>query len=146
MILASAAYRSGQMLVVITFDEASIGDTTACCNEQPGPNWAFPGHSPLLGPPPTTPGADPGGGKVGAVLLNARYIVAGTHNTTGQYNHYSALRSYEDLLGINHGGSDGRGHLGFAGAPGLEPFGRDVFNAFPGRPSFHAHHGRRGLR
>src|SRR5207244_5842863 len=77
LILASPAYRSGQTLVVITFDEASIGDTTACCNEQPGPNWPFPGHSPLLGPPPPTPGADPGGGKTGAVLLNARYIAPG---------------------------------------------------------------------
>jgi hypothetical protein len=54
--------------------------------------------------------------------------VAGTDNTTGFYNHYSALRSYEDLLGIKHGGIDGFGHLGFAGAPGLAPFGPDVFN------------------
>jgi phosphatidylinositol-3-phosphatase len=26
------------------------------------------------------------------------------------------------------GGSDGLGHLGMAGEPGLEPFGPDVFN------------------
>jgi phosphatidylinositol-3-phosphatase len=133
LILASQAYRTGQMLVVITFDESDpIADPTACCNEQPGPNWAFPGYSPLLSlfgiPPPTTPGADPGGGKVGAVLLNAKYILPGTLNTTGQYNHYSALRSYEDLLGLTSGGSDGNGHLGFAAAPGLDPFGPDVFN------------------
>jgi hypothetical protein len=127
LILASPAYRSGQLLVVVTFDEASIADTTACCNEQPGPNWAFPGHSPLLGPPGPA-GSDPGGGKVGAVLLNARYLRAGTHNTTGQYNHYSALRSYEDLLGLTHGATDGRGHLANAAAPGLQPFGNDVFN------------------
>ena len=62
-------------------------------------------------------------------MLNARYIVPGTDNTTGQYNHYSALRSYEDLLGLRRGGTDGRGHLGFAAAPGLAPFGTDVFNA-----------------
>jgi hypothetical protein len=49
-------------------------------------------------------------------------------NTTGFYNHYSALRSYEDLLGLE-GGDDGYGHLGFAAAPGLLPFGKDVFNA-----------------
>jgi hypothetical protein len=124
LIEASPAYRSGQMLVVITFDEASIADTTACCGERPGPNWAFPGHSPLLGPPPSTPGADPGGGRTGAVLLNTRYIAPGTHNTTGFYNHYSALRSYEDLLGV--------GHLGFASADGLAPFGADVFTGFAG--------------
>jgi hypothetical protein len=65
---------------------------------------------------------------VGAVLLDPRYIIPGTLNTTGAYNHYSALRSFEDLLGVWKGGSDGFGHLGFAGQPGLAPFGRDVFN------------------
>src|ERR1700733_10627623 len=30
-----------------------------------------------------------------------------------------ALRSYEDLLGLTSGGTDGYGHLGFAAAPGL---------------------------
>ncbi len=69
-----------------------------------------------------------GGGRVGAVLLDPRYINPGTVDSTGQYNHYSALRSYEDLLGITRGGTDGLGHLGFAGAKALRPFGRDVFN------------------
>ena len=49
-------------------------------------------------------------------------------DTTGTYNHYSALRSYEDLLGLTKGGTDGEGHLGFAAAKGLLPFGKDVFN------------------
>jgi hypothetical protein len=48
-------------------------------------------------------------------------------DTTGFYNHYSALRSYEDLLGLTTGGADGEGHLGFAAAAGLTPFGQDVF-------------------
>ena len=26
------------------------------------------------------------------------------------------------------GGTDGYGHLGYAAAPGLVPFGRDIFN------------------
>jgi hypothetical protein len=64
----------------------------------------------------------------GAVLLNRRFIKAGTENTVGQYNHYSALRSYEDILGLTTGGSDGLGHIGFAAAPGLIPFGPDVFS------------------
>jgi hypothetical protein len=38
------------------------------------------------------------------------------------------MRSYEDLLGLMTGGTDGLGHLGFAAAPGLAPFGKDVFN------------------
>ena len=127
LILASPSYQSGQMLVAVTFDEGGLTDTTACCNEQPGPNWAYPGFSPLLGTPPTTPGADPGGGRTGALLLNSTYIQPGTVDTTGSYNHYSALRSYEDLLGLTSGGADGLGHLGFAAATGLAPFGQDIF-------------------
>ena len=127
LIMASPSYQSGQMLVVITSDEGDLSDTTACCNEQPGPNSAYPGHSPLLGAAPTTPGADPGGGMIGALLLNSTYIQPGTVDTTGFYNHYSALRSYEDLLGLTTGGTDGDGHLGFAAVPGLTPFGQDIF-------------------
>jgi hypothetical protein len=127
LILASPAYESGQMLVDVTFDEGGLTDTTACCNEQPGPNWAYPGFSPLLGTPPTTPGADPGGGRTGALLLNSKYIQPGAVDTTGSYNHYSALRSFEDLLGLTSGGADDLGHLGFAAASGLTPFGQDIF-------------------
>jgi hypothetical protein len=135
LILGSPAYTSGHTLVVVTFDEGNpITDTTSCCNEQPGPAQAQPGISPAitsLGITPLGPGT--GGGQVGAVLLNSRYIVAGTRNTTGSYNHYSALRSYEDLLGLRRGGTDGLGHLGFAAQRGLVPFGRDVFNNWPRR-------------
>lgn len=126
LILGSPAYRSGDTLVVITFDEAAVNasDPTyaaACCNEQPGPNTMAPGSS------AATSDSAPGGGRTGAVLLNPRYLRPGTVDTAGSYNHYSALRSYEDLLGLTTGGSDGNGHLGFAGAAGLKPFGHDVF-------------------
>ncbi len=96
LLMRSPAYRSGEMLIVITLDEASFSSPTSylsCCNQQPGPNQAGnPGYSPVLGlfglqTPPTAPGVYPGGGQVGAVLLNKRYIIAGSHNTTGQYNH-----------------------------------------------------------
>jgi hypothetical protein len=132
LILSSPAYLSGDTLVVITFDESDVDPSAdpsyaaACCNEQPGPNTAAPGDA-----SDSSDSAAPGGGRIGAVLLDARYIKPGTIDTTGVYNHYSALRSYEDLLGLTTGGSDGHGHLGFAGASGLKPFGRDVFN----RPS-----------
>ncbi len=126
-ILASPAYRSGSMLVVITFDEAdddpSVYPTYAdgCCHEQPGPNTPAPGN------PNDTDAQAPGGGRVGALLLNSRYLKGGSTDDT-PYNHYSALRSYEDLLGLTTGGTDGHGHLGYAAAPGLAPFGADVFN------------------
>lgn len=138
LIFNSPAYKSGKTLVVITFDEASPTgpntDFSACCNEQPGPNVSNSGFSPLLGifgvqQSNPAPGVYPGGGRVGAVVFNSKYIVPGSVNTKGYYNHYSALRSYEDLLGIHKGGDDGLGHLGFAAAYGLRPFGNDVFNA-----------------
>ena len=62
------------------------------------------------------------------MLLDPRYVEPGSVDSTGQYNHYSALRSYEDMLGITRGGTDGLGHLGFAATNDLQPFGRDVFN------------------
>jgi phosphatidylinositol-3-phosphatase len=128
LILDSPAYKHGDMLVVITFDESDTGGGTSadadCCNEQPGPNTHAPGNAGAA-----TDGAAPGGGQIGALLLNARYIAPDTTDTTGTYNHYSALRSYEDLLGLTSGGTDGEGHLGFAAAKGLAPFGTDVFPA-----------------
>jgi hypothetical protein len=139
LVLRSPAYRSGTMLVVVTFDEGNplktAAGSAACCGERAGPNWSNPGYAPILGAlgfqVPPAPGTFPypGGGQVGAVLLNRRSIRPGSVNTSGAYNHYSALRSYEDLLGLTRGGDDGYGHLGFAADAGLLPFGPDVFNA-----------------
>ncbi len=127
LILGSPAYKHGDMLVVITFDESDVGgpgSADACCDEASGPNTHAPGDAGA-----TTDSAAPGGGQIGALLLNPKYIVKGSTDTTGSYNHYSALRSYEDLLGLTTGGTDGDGHLGFAAAKGLAPFGTDVFPA-----------------
>ncbi len=116
--------------MVVTFDEAEISPQTdpsyaaACCNEQAGPNTVAPGNAAA-----TTNAQAPGGGQIGALLLNPRYVKAGSVDTSGSYNHYSALRSYEDLLGLTTGGTDGQGHIGWAAATGLKPFGKDVFNA-----------------
>jgi hypothetical protein len=147
LILSSPAYQSGHMLVVITADEGSLADTAAGDHEAPGPGNSNPGYSPVLNAPipafggltyyqllgvkgltpnvPPPAGTMPGGGRVGALLLNPVYVHTGTTDTTGSYNHYSALRSYEDLLGLDTGGSDGRGHLGFAST--ATAFGSDVF-------------------
>ncbi|MDG3010640.1 phosphoesterase [Rhodococcus sp. D2-41] len=83
----------------------------------------------------------PGGGVTGSVLISP-LITPGTVSTT-YYNHYSWLRTMEDVFGVGaghdhaplpgdstvSGGRDGRGHLGFAAQPGLAPFGPDVFTA-----------------
>jgi len=125
LIFDSPAYKSGNTLVVITFDEADVDPSdpsyaAACCGEPTGPNTHSPGNAGL------STDTDPGGGQVGALLLDAKYIAPGTVDSTGTYNHYSALRSYEDLLGLTSGGTDGEGHLGLAAAKGLVPFGKDV--------------------
>jgi hypothetical protein len=128
LILDSPAYKDGHTLVVITFDEADVDRddpsyAVSCCNEATGPNTHAPGNAGL------DTDTAPGGGQIGALLLNAKYVTPGSTDSTGSYNHYSALRSYEDLLGLTSGGADGEGHLGFAAAKGLAPFGPDVFNS-----------------
>jgi phosphatidylinositol-3-phosphatase len=100
-ILASPAYKQSGLLI-ITFDEAELDDSSACCNTPPSPNV------------PT-----PGGGRIGAVVLSP-FVKAASTNAT-PYNHYALLCSMEDTFGLSH--------LGFAGAPGLKCFGPDVYNA-----------------
>jgi hypothetical protein len=97
----------------------------ACCNELPGPNTTQPGDQ-AFGQDTT-----PGGGITGAVFIS-RFIRPGSVSDQ-PYNHYSWLRSMEDLFGIHNGGTDGRGHLGYAAADGLRPFGPDVYNNVSGR-------------
>jgi hypothetical protein len=109
-ITGSPAYADGGLLIV-TFDEAS-GDATACCGEVSGPNVTNAG------------GSGPGGGRIGAVAVSP-YIKANSTNDT-PYNHYSLLRSTEDLFGLSH--------LGYAAQDGLVPFGDDVFNQPSGKP------------
>ncbi|MDH6577076.1 alkaline phosphatase family protein [Kitasatospora sp. MAP5-34] len=150
-IMASPAFQDGG-LIDITFDEAfppyklygnSTADYTgnadktlntptdtaqsvvACCNELPGPNTSQPGDQ-AFGQDTT-----PGGGITGSVLIS-RYIKPGTISDQ-PYNHYSWLRSMEDLFHVNCGGTDGHGHLGYAATAGLRPFGPDVYNNPSGR-------------
>ncbi|MDQ1380601.1 MAG: phosphatidylinositol-3-phosphatase [Actinomycetota bacterium] len=105
-ILASPAYKADGMLV-ITLDEASITTTDACCHTPASPNADKPG----LG--------GPGGGRIGTLLLSAQ-VKPGTTDAT-PYNHYALLCSLENIFGLSH--------LGFAGAPGLTCFGKDVYDA-----------------
>jgi hypothetical protein len=87
----------------------------------------------------------PGGGDTGTVLISS-LIKPGTVSST-DYNHYSTLRTMEDLFltgrsctgpsnadtplvaGTVCGGLDGKGHLGYAAQAGLATFGPDVFSA-----------------
>lgn len=68
-----------------------------------------------------------GGGDTGSVLISP-YIKPGSGAAT-YYNHYSWLRTMEDLFSVGKAspGLDGKGHIGYAAQPGLAPFGPDVF-------------------
>lgn len=125
LVLASPAYQDAGMLVIL-FDEANINPddpdaASACCGQEtnPGPNTAMPG---LFGP---------GGGRSGALVLS-RYTQPGSTNTT-PYNHFSFLRTLENIYGldaIDLDASPEDGYLGFAGLPaseGMHAFGEDVY-------------------
>jgi hypothetical protein len=107
-IMASAAYQDGGM-IIISFDEAADSDTSSCCGEVAGTTGVQP-----LG----------GGGQTGALLLSPLLT---SHTSTCDYNHFSLLRSLEDIFGITTGGSDGEGHLAQAGGGEVSAFGPDVY-------------------
>jgi len=75
-----------------------------------------------------------GGGDTGDVLISP-YIKPGTVSTR-YYNHYSTLRTLEDLFNVAKAspGLDSQGHIGYAAQPGLAPFGSDVFTNPRGEP------------
>ncbi len=113
-ITGSRAFTREGGLLMIIFDESAgpQSDSTACCGEIAGPASPLPGIN------------GPGGGDTGAILLSP-YIRPGTV-TQQAYNHYTMLRSVEDLFGLSH--------IGYAGLPGERSFGSDVFACAPGRP------------
>jgi phosphatidylinositol-3-phosphatase len=106
IILASPAFQKDGLLIV-TFDESEgpQSDASGCCGAGPTPNTPLPGATGL------------GGGRVGAVLLS-QFIEPGSVSTA-DYNHYSMLRSVEDLFGLPY--------LGYAGASAVTSFGSDVY-------------------
>jgi hypothetical protein len=139
-ILASEAYKKDGLLI-INFDEGgavasqtvtvdatgkqhvtvSYASSESCCNQAGGPNVSYPLS--LTFPVSATMQYDlnfpaPGGGRTGAVLLSP-FIKPGTVSNVG-YNHYSLLKSLENIFGIKE-------YLGYANQAGLAAFGDDVF-------------------
>jgi hypothetical protein len=117
-ILASKSYEHGGLLAITVDQAPSSGvdaDSSSCCGQP-----AFP----ALPPPPTLPGGGTaraaGGGQVGALLLSP-YVKPGT-TSQETFNHFSLLRTIEDLFGL--------GHLGYAALPKVEALGPSVFNAY----------------
>ncbi len=118
-ILASPAYKQGG-LVVITVDQApssgEFADSSACCGQPSFPNM----------PPPSGPAAalgPEGGGQVGALLLSP--FVKAKSTSQEPYNHFSLLRTIEDLFALKH--------IGYAAAAKVESFEPSLFVAKPAR-------------
>jgi phosphatidylinositol-3-phosphatase len=138
LITNSPAFKEDGLLIV-TFDEGGLSGTTvnvggttfgaitnqgtSCCGQQPGPNIGplVANGQPLVlgfentdGSPPnffiSTPGF--GGDRVGGVLLSP-FLKPGTVSNV-PFNHYSMLKSIEDIFDLDH--------LGYAGQPGLQGF------------------------
>jgi len=133
LIMNSPAYKEDG-LIIVTFDEGGLtfdgansqitAEGISCCGQQPGPNiepLLVPGQPLKLGfeniprgTPPnfftTTTGF--GGDRIGGVLLSP-FLKPGTVSNV-PFNHYSMLKTVEDIFGLDH--------LGYAGQPGLQGF------------------------
>jgi hypothetical protein len=121
-IMASDAYKKDGLLI-ITFDESNLTQSVSvnpgtgqetvditfsgqtCCNQQPGPNLngVRPGTFTLLNTPTLVENIvinGFGGDRVGALLLSP-FVKPGSTSET-PYNHYSLLKSIEDIFDLDH--------------------------------------------
>lgn len=122
-IMASPAYRKDG-LIVITFDESSnatetvtVNPTTkqetvnvvfageTCCDQEPGPNLSGvrPATLTLVNTPALVENIvfnGYGGDQVGALLISP-FVKPGSTSDKG-YNHYSLLKSLEDIYHLDH--------------------------------------------
>jgi hypothetical protein len=115
-ILASTAYRDAGLLI-ITVDEApssgELADSSSCCGQPRFPNLPPPAAAAAgTGLPPK------GGGQVGALLLSPFVKPAST--TQEPYNHFSLLRTIEDLFALPH--------LGFARSAATSALAPSLFS------------------
>lgn len=126
-ITASPAYKEEGGLIAITFAQTPQAgpapDSSSCCATPEYPNLPPPA-APASAEPPAAGGVKPtgGGGRVGMLLLSP-YVAPGTVVEDAYYNHFSFLRSVEELFELEP--------LGYAAEPALTPFDSTVFDASP---------------
>lgn len=123
-ITGSPAFKEEGGLIAITFDHSLQGtpepDLSSCCGAPEYPN--LPPSAAQAEPPPGPVSPTGGGGRVGMLLISP-YVAAGTVEEAGYYNHFSFLRSVEELFGL--------APLGYAAEPVLSGFDSAVFDASP---------------
>jgi hypothetical protein len=125
-ITASSAYQNEGGLIAITFDQAPQAgpepDTSSCCATPEYPN--LPAPPATTEPAATGPVKSTGGGGQVGMLLISPYVSPGTVvEETAYYNHFSFLRSVEELFGLEP--------LGYAAEPALAGFDSTVYDASP---------------
>jgi hypothetical protein len=108
-ITKSKAYKQDG-LIVITSDEApssgEYADSSSCCGQ------------PASYPDYKAPGRGQGGGVVGALLLSP--LIKGATTSQEPYDHYSLLRTIEDIFGLSH--------IGYAALPEVKSFSTALLN------------------
>jgi hypothetical protein len=110
-ITSSKAYRDGGLLVITTDEAPSTGefaDSSSCCGQPSYPNVTSPAG-----------GLGRGGGAVGALLLSP--FVKGASTSQEPYNHFSLLRTIEDIFKLKH--------LGYAGLSAVKALSPALFQA-----------------
>ena len=119
---SSPAYTVGGM-IAITFAQAPqtgpAADQRSCCVTPEYPNLKADPNAP---PAPAASGPvkpTGGGGRVGMLLISP-YVLPGSVNKSGYFNHFVLLRSIEELFGLTA--------LGYAADPAIVPFDESVYN------------------
>jgi hypothetical protein len=117
---ASPAYKEGGLIAITSAQAPQSGpkaDPSSCCIAPSYPNLPDV-EAPLEATGPVK--ATGGGGRVGLLLISP-FVAPGTVNESGYFNHYSLLRSVEELFELEP--------LGYASEIALAPFDSSVYNA-----------------
>jgi hypothetical protein len=116
---ASPAYKEGGLIAITSSQARQTGpapDASSCCIAPTYPNL------PLEAAPEAPPGAvkpTGGGGRVGLLLISS-FVSPGTVGESSYFNHYSLLRSIDELFELEP--------LGYASEPALTGFDASVYN------------------
>ncbi len=117
---ASPAYKEGGLIAITSAQARQTGptpDAGSCCISPAYPNLPAEAAPEVTGGPVKASG---GGGRVGLLLLSP-FVAPGTVNESGYFNHFSLLRSIEELFELEP--------LGYAAEEALTPFDASVYNA-----------------
>lgn len=117
---ASPAYREGGLIAITSAQAPQTGpmpDTSGCCTIPVYPNLPVEAVPEAAAGPVKPTG---GGGRVGLLLISP-FVAPQSINETGYFNHYSLLRSIEELFELEP--------LGYAADLALAPFDSTVYNS-----------------